>query len=328
MKRPEAAIYPPWGTFCAEENRTTHEKAGVDMKDLKLWLGLMRADFLYLDVACILLATGAAVWTHGTINIFHLILAFAGAVSAHISVNSLNEYLDFRSGLDLLSERTPFSGGSGTLRDRPDLASLARNIGVVSLSITALIGLYFLSVRGWPILPFGLLGMAIIVVYTGWITHLPLFSLIVTGLGFGLLVVVGTYYVLTGEFTWTAIFASLVPFFLGNNLLLLNQFPDVEADRAVGRRNLPILIGRRASSVVFGLFLTATYLSLVIGVWLGHLPLLSLLGLLTVPLAISAALGAYRYADDLPRLMRSMGFNVLLNIATPLLMAIGLLASA
>jgi 1,4-dihydroxy-2-naphthoate octaprenyltransferase len=199
---------------------------------------------------------------------------------------------------------------------------------VVSLAITALIGLYFFLVRGWPILPLGLLGLLVIVVYTNWITRLPLISLIVTGLGFGLLMVTGTYFVLTGEFTRTAFFASLVPFFLGNNLLLLNQFPDVEADKSVGRRNLPILLGRRTCSILFGLILVATYLSMIVGVWLGYLPALSLLGLLTLPLAVIATLDAYRYADDIPKLMRSMGFNVLLNIVTPVLMAVGLLLAA
>jgi len=298
------------------------------MKDLRLWLGLMRVDFLYLDVACVLLGTGAAAWTDGQINPFYLILTFVGAVCAHVSVNSLNEYGDFKSGLDLLSERTPFSGGSGTLRARPDLALTALGIGVVSLAITAVIGLYFLLVRGWALLPLGVLGLLVIVVYTNWITRLPLVSLIVTGLGFGLLMVTGTYYVQTGEYSWTAFFASLAPFCLGNDLLLLNQFPDVEVDRAVGRRNLPILLGRRASSVIYGLFLLATYLSIVVGIWLGHLPVATSLGLLTLPLAVSAAVGVYRYAEDVPRLVRSMGFNVLLNITIPTLMAAGLFIAA
>jgi 1,4-dihydroxy-2-naphthoate octaprenyltransferase len=295
------------------------------MHDLKRLPRLMRADFLYLDVACVLLATGTAVWTHGKINVLHLILAFVGALGAHVSVNALNEYFDFKSGLDLRSERTPFSGGSGTLRERPDMAPVALGIGVGCLAITAFIGLYFVLVRGWALLPLGLLGLLVIVVYTHWITRLPLVSLIVTGLGFGLLMVMGTNYVLTGEYSWTAFFASLAPFFLGNDLLLLNQFPDVQVDQAVGRRNLPIVIGRRASSIVYGLFLLATYLSIVAGTWLGYLPPATLLGLLTLPLAVIAALGVYRYAENLPALMRHMGFNVLLNITTPVLMAVGLL---
>ncbi|HSR30544.1 MAG TPA: prenyltransferase, partial [Anaerolineae bacterium] len=208
------------------------------------------------------------------------------------------------------------------------LANVALGIGVVSLTVTALIGIYFVLVRGWAILPLGLLGILVIVFYTNWITRLPLFSLIVTGLGFGLLMVQGTSYVLTGEFSGTAFFASLAPFFLGNNLLLLNQFPDVEADQEVGRRNLPIVIGRRPSSIIYGLLLVATYLSIVVGVWLGHLPVATLLGLLTLPLAVMAAIGAYRYAEDIPELIPSMGFNVILNIATPVLMAIGLLIAS
>jgi 1,4-dihydroxy-2-naphthoate octaprenyltransferase len=296
-----------------------------NMKDFKLLLGPMRVDFLYLDVACVFLGTSAAIWTHGKINILYLFLAFVGAVCAHIAVNALNEYSDFKSGLDLQTEPTPFSGGSGTLGERPDLAPTVLRIAIACLAITALIGLYFLVVRGWPILPLGLLGLLVIVIYTKWITRWPLVSLIVTGLGFGLLMVTGTYYVLTGVFTGTAFFASLIPFFLGNCLLLLNQFPDVEVDQAAGRRNLPIVIGKQSSSIVYALILLATYVSMVLGVWLRYLPVASLLGLLTLPLAVVTAIGVHRYAQDLPKLIRYMGFNVILNIATPVLMAIGLL---
>jgi 1,4-dihydroxy-2-naphthoate octaprenyltransferase len=293
------------------------------MKDLKLWLGPMRVDFLYLDVACVLLGAATAVWTHGHINLFYWILAFVGGVCAHISVNTWNEYYDFRSGLDQTSERTPFSGGSGTLQERPDIAPIAFRIGAVCLAITSVIGIYFLIVRGWALLPLGALGILVIVVYTHWITRLPLISLIVTGLGFGLLMVTGTYYVLTGQYSWSVVFASLAPFFLGNCLLLLNQYPDVEADRKAGRRNLPIVIGKQKSSIVYAFLLAATYLSIVAGVWLGYLPFATLLGLLTLPLAVLAAVGVRRYADDLPNLLRYMGFNVLLNIVTPVLMALG-----
>lgn len=298
------------------------------MKGLKVLLGPMRVDFLYLDVACVLLGASAAIWTHGKINILYLILAFIGAVCAHIAVNALNEYSDFRSGLDLRTERTPFSGGSGTLEERPDLAPTVLRIAMACLAITALIGLFFLLVRGWVIVPLGLLGLLVIVVYTNWITHWPLVSLIVTGLGFGLLMVTGTYYVLTGELSGTAFFASLIPFFLGNDLLLLNQFPDVQVDQAAGRRNLPIVIGKQASSIIYGLLLLATYVSMFLGVGLGHLPAASLLGLITLPLAVITAIGVYRYAENQLKLIRYMGFNVILNIATPVLMAIGLLLAS
>jgi 1,4-dihydroxy-2-naphthoate octaprenyltransferase len=129
---------------------------------------------------------------------------------------------------------------------------------------------------------------------------------------------------LTGSYTWTAFVASCVPFFLVNDLLLLNQFPDVEADRAVGRRHFPIVIGRRASSVVYILFLVLTYGAIVAGVTGGLLPRTCLVGVATIPMAVPASIGAWRYADDVDKLGRAMAINVGINILTPALVAVGL----
>jgi 1,4-dihydroxy-2-naphthoate octaprenyltransferase len=244
--------------------------------------------------------------------------------AAHVSVNVLNEYFDFKSGLDATTRRTPFSGGSGTLQEYPELSRQALVMGLIALAITALIGLYFLSIRGLSLLAIGLLGLIITVVYTPWLTRNPILCLIAPGTGFGPLLVIGTVFVLTGEYTWTAFIASLVPFFLVNNLLLLNQFPDVEADQAVGRRHVPIVIGRKASSVVYGVFLLGTYLAIILGVWFEYLPVASLLGLGTLLLAVPAFRGAVTYSEDIPKLIPSLGQNVLINILTPVLVAIGL----
>ncbi len=294
------------------------------MSDMKALLGPMRVPFLVLAPACALVGLGTAMWSVGHVSVLYAVLAFIGALCAHISVNALNEYFDFKSGVDSRTVRTPFSGGSGTLQAHPDLAPKALALATVAALITAAIGLFFLSVWGLALLPLGLLGLLVIVAYTPWFTHSPFFCLIAPGLGFGTLMVMGTDFVLTGTYSWTAFVASLVPFFLVNDLLLLNQFPDMEADRSVGRKHLPIIIGRRSSSVVYGAFLALAYLSIVVGVVLRLLPLTALLGLLTLPLAVQAALGAYRHADDLPKLGPHLGQNVLINIVTPVLLAVGL----
>lgn len=295
------------------------------MKQIKQLLGPMRVPFLVLPPVCVLLGVGTAVWTDSPINLLSLGLAFIGALAAHISVNALNEYFDFKSGLDFRTMRTPFSGGSGTLPANPAMARSALYIGLITAAITALIGLYFLLTRGWALLPIGLLGLALIFSYTPWITRQPLLCLIAPGLGFGLLMVMGTEFALTGGFSWTGFMASLVPFFLVSNLLLLNQFPDVEADRTIGRRHLPIVMGRGASTLVYGTFLLLTYLAIGVGVSLGVLPVASLLGFLSLPLAALAFSGAYRHAENLEKLAPAMGLNVLTTILTPALVALGLL---
>ena len=287
-------------------------------------LGPMRLPFLILTPACVLVGLGTAIWTSGKVSIIHFVLALVGAMGAHISVNAFNEYFDFKSGLDARTRRTPFSGGSGTLPGKPAMAGQALATAVIALAITGAIGLYFVFSRGWALLPLGLLGLVTVFAYTPWMARYPLLCLLAPGLGFGPLMVMGTHFCLTGEYGWTPFVASLVPFFLVNNLLLLNQFPDVEADRSVGRRHFPIVIGRRASSLIYGAFLLLTYVSIVLGVLLDLLPVTSLLGLLTLVLAVPASIKAYRHANDIEKLMPALGMNVLLNIVTPVLVAIGL----
>lgn len=296
------------------------------MRNLRLrsLLGTARVPFLILTPACIALGVATAHWTAGRVNVLHAILVLVGAMCAHISVNALNEYVDFRSELDFHTARTPFSGGSGTLPNRPELARQALGLGVVTLVITGLIGLYFVWIRGVGLLPLGLLGLVTIVIYTPWLARVPFLCLIAPGLGFGTFMVMGTDFVLSGGYSWTAFVASLVPFFLVSDLLLLNQFPDAEPDREVGRKHYPIVIGRRRSSIIYGSFLFLAHVSIVAGVLLGLLPWPSLLGLLTLALVVPTARGAYVHADDMEKLVPYLGYNVIINVATPLLVAIGI----
>ena len=294
------------------------------MNNLKYVLGPMRLPFLILPPACVLLGLGTSVWSTGKVSALYFLLALIGGICAHISVNAFNEYFDFKSGLDSRTRRTPFSGGSGTLPEKPEFARQALMTALITFAITGSIGLYFLSVRGLSLLPLGVLGLLVIAAYTPWFAHNPFLSLISPGLGFGTLMVMGTDFVLTGRYSWTAFIASLVPFFLVNDLLLLNQFPDVEADRSVGRRNFPIIIGSRKSSLIYGAFFLLAYLSIVFGVITGYLPRPSLIGLLTLVIAVPAAIGAYRYCDETEKLIPSLILNVVINILTPVLVAIGL----
>jgi len=295
------------------------------MNQLKLLLGPMRVPFLILTPACVSLGVGTAVWKSGPVNLIYLVLIFIGAVCAHISVNAFNEYFDFESGLDSKTTRTPFSGGSGTLPARPELARPALHIAGITLALASLIGLYFLSVRGLALLPVGLVGVFVIITYTTWWTRHPLLCLMAPGLGFGPLLVMGTDFILTGRYSWIAFVASLLPFFLVNNLLLLNQFPDVEADRSIGRKHLPIVVGRQTSSLIYSAFLFLAYLALLVGICFHYLPPASLLGLLTVFIAVPASINAFRHAENIKKLIPAMGLNVIISIVTPALVAVGLL---
>lgn len=295
------------------------------MSIFKFLFGVMRVPFLLLAPACTLVGVATAYWQMGKLNGWHVLLAFIGGLTAHITVNIFNEYFDFRSGLDAATTRTPFSGGSGTLQVNPNLARATLLLGCLTLVITAGIGLYFISVQGVLLLLTGLLGLFLTVTYTIWWVKNPYLCLLAPGLGFGVLMVMGTHFALTGTYTWTAFLASLVPTFLVSNLLLLNQFPDVEADRSIGRKHFPITLGRVASSRIYGIFYLLTYVVILIGVVARLLPVYSLVALLPAILAWRAYQGTRINAENIPALIPSMGLNVLVVLVTPILLAIGLL---
>lgn len=295
---------------------------------LKTWFLETRPHFLLLVPVSVLVGVSVAVYEAYPINAWHLVLAFLGALLSHISVNVLNDYFDYKSGIDLKTIRTPFSGGSGML---PGGLLRPRSVyifGVACIVAVILIGGYFTYIHGWAILPLGFLGVVTVYFYTTHFTKSPVLCAIAPGLGFGPLMVMGTYFALTGTYSLAAGLASLIPGFLVSNLLLLNQFPDVEADASANRRHLPITIGRRRSSWVYAALILATYLTLVISVALRILPAYALFALLTIPLGWVTIKGVQRYYDVMGHLVPFMGRNVLVTLILPVLMAIGLLVGA
>jgi len=292
---------------------------------LKTWFLETRPQFLILTPMCVLVGVAAAAYKGFELNPLHVILTLLGAILAHISVNVLNDYFDYRSGIDLATKRTPFSGGSGILPAGLLKAQQVYLLGLASLIGVGAIGIYFTFEYGWAILPLGILGMVVIYLYTTHITKNPLLCAIAPGLGFGPLMVVGTYFAQTGEYSLTAGLASLVPGFLVSNLLLLNQFPDIEADKVAARRHIPIAYGRRFSARVYAVLMLATYVSLASAVGFGVLPLTALIGLLTLPLAVKTVMGALKNYDDMEKLMPSLGMNIQVILLTTLLTGVGIL---
>jgi 1,4-dihydroxy-2-naphthoate octaprenyltransferase len=297
------------------------------MRDKNWILGPMRVPFLILTPACVLVGIGTAVWSSSKVSLLDIFVVLIGAIAAHISVNAFNEYYDFTTGLDFRTQRTPFSGGSGTLAESPEASRYALATAWISFAVASLVGIYFVFQRGPLLLPIGILGLVLLIVYTLWLTRNPLLCLVAPGLGFGTLMVMGVHYALSGQYSWTSFIASFVPFFLVSNLLLINQFPDVDADKTVGRRHYPIVIGRAKSAWIYVTFLLLVFIVIILGVLTNYLPPLSLLGLLGIPLAIRLMIGAVQNAENVEKLVPILSLNVLLTILTPTLLGIGLLLS-
>ena len=295
------------------------------MKKLTTVFKTTRPSFLILTPVCVFLGLSTSVTNGSPINFFLFLIILIGAVSAHISVNTLNEYYDFKSGLDLKTKRTPFSGGSGTLPGNPEIAGLVFMLGLVSLFVTIIIGIYLVLTSGMQILPVGLIGVMLIMTYTQWLNRLPLLCLVAPGLGFGTLMVIGTHVILTKEYSPLAWQVSLIPFFLLNNLLLLNQYPDIKADASVGRKTFPIIYGVEKSNFVYAFSMLTAYSLILLYIVKGIIPVLGCIALLPFLLSLFSLIGAVKHKAKIGDFPMYMAANVAAAISTPLLLGISIL---
>jgi 1,4-dihydroxy-2-naphthoate octaprenyltransferase len=289
---------------------------------LKIWFLETRPQFLVLSVVLAFLGTCIA-WYNGTFHLGHAILAFIGLLLCHISVNVLNDYYDYKSGIDLKTRRTPFSGGSGFLPAALLKPQHVFRFGLACFLLAVPIGIYFVLVSGWFLLPLLVVGAICILLYTPLLTKLdwPEWS---PWVGLGALPVLGTYFVQTGEYTLPAVVAAIPSGILVHNLLFLNEFPDTEADKTAGRKTLPITLGKTKASIVYSALTGLVYLWIIAWVAAGLMPVFCLIALATLPFAVRAIRGALRYQDE-SKLMPAMANNVLVVLLTQLLLGIGYL---
>ena len=293
---------------------------------LKAWLLLPRFQFLPLTVIMVSLGTAVAGY-EGSFHLSHFLLAMFGSLLVHITVNVINDYYDYVDGIDLNTRRTPFSGGSGVLPLNLLKPKQALWFATISLLIAMGIGGYFCFARGWWLFPLLLVAGFSAYFYNVYLSRWWVGELF-AGLNFGPLLVLGSYFVQTGRYSWEALVASLAPGILTSNLLFLNEFPDKEADQKGGRRHLVISLGKKDASYLFVMLLATSYLCILVGVLTKMMPLMTLIGLGTVIFGWKAAKGALKYHNDMDRLVPILGANVITILGTQALLAIGYLIAA
>lgn len=295
------------------------------MPRLKAFAGVARAPFLLLPVT--LVASGAATaCLDGAFSWFRTIVALVGLVALHMAVNIFNEWSDLRSGIDLATERTPFSGGSGTLPAGEMSAGAALAFGVVCSIVGLGVGVWFLGLVGPALLPIMVVGAICVLLYTDLLAKLGIGEL-AAGLGLGGLPVVGTALVNTGEITAAAVAAGIPATFMTLNLLLLNEFPDESADRIGGRRHLVILLGRRGAAWVWAAAAVATPASIVVAVVASILPVPALAACLPT-LLLRPAFAWVASDPSQPVPIPALAANVTWILATNTVLAVSLVATA
>ena len=273
---------------------------------ISVWLRVIRVRFLLASVIAVLVGLALNWSQNGTIAYFDALLTFAGVMALHASVDLLNDYWDFKRGIDTKTTRTKMSGGTGVLPEGLLKPSTVYRAGVIFLIIGSLIGSYFVITYG--ILIAIILGFAILSIYF-YST-----KIVDSGLGEffvgvkGSMIVIGTFFIQSGEVNFESILAGVVVGTLSSLVLFIASFPDHDADKSKGRKTLVIVVGKEKARKIFWVFPLIVYSVILIGVSVNLFPLLSLICFLGFPLMIKSGLGLqknYTFVNDLVPYMSS-----------------------
>ena len=257
-----------------------------------VWFRAVRLRFLLSSVIAATLGAAVAWNTHGTINIQDWAAVVAGVAALHASVDLLNDYRDYRRGIDTRTRRTGMSGGSGVLPEGLLRPEQVRRVGIACLCAGAAVGSYYTYTHGAVVGV--ILGFAVLSIYF-YSTRIVDWGLGETFVGIkGGLIVLGSHYIQTAHLGPEAALAGAAAGSLSALVLFVASFPDREADRAGGRRTIVIRLGPERAARLYWIFPGVFVCVTLYGVAAGIFPWMVAISLAALPLAVRAGLGMMR----------------------------------
>ncbi len=275
---------------------------------LSSWLRAIRIRFLLASVIAVSAGLAISWWKFQQFDLFYALLTYVGVACLHASVDLLNDYWDYKRGIDKLTKRTPFSGGTGVLPENLLKPSSVYAAGLMFLILGTSIGIYFVFVRGITI--------AVILAFAVLAIYFYSTSIVNAGLGElfvaikGTMIVLGTFFVQVAQIIPEPLYAGAIIGILSASVLFVNSFPDYDADKSKGRKTLVIILGRKKASSFFTFFPSVVYVLIGIGIILNMLPIYSLICLTAIPLAIRAGRILKKEHSDIQALVPAMSSTV------------------
>ncbi|HEY1352389.1 MAG TPA: 1,4-dihydroxy-2-naphthoate octaprenyltransferase [Ktedonobacteraceae bacterium] len=287
------------------------------------WLKTARPFTLTATLSPVLVGTAVAVY-EGVFRPINFLLALLAGLFLQIGANYLNEYFDYRYGLD-----SPQSLGASTVIFRGELT--ARQVlagGLACFALACLPGLGLIGLAGAAILLFGLAGMAIAYFYSARPFALARRGLgdIMVYLAMGLLMTWGAYYVQVPRWSWSVFFASVPVGLLVTAILNMNNVRDYQDDARVQKLTLPVRFGQTFGRRYHACLLIGSYLAVTLFVLLRWLPVGALLVWLTSPLAF-LNVRAVLTASDRLAFVSGIKRTALLHLQFGVILAAGLVVA-
>lgn len=275
---------------------------------MSIWLRAIRVRFLLASIVAVTIGLAVAWWKLQVFDLEYALLTYAGVACLHASVDLLNDYWDYKRGIDKLTKRTPFSGGTGVLPENLLSPSSVYRAGIAFLIIGASIGVYFVFIRGITIALILAFAVLAIYFYSTSIVNAGLGELFV-GIK-GTMIVLGTFYVQAAQLMAEPLYVGVISGLLSACVLFVNSFPDHDADKARGRRTLVILLGRKKAAGSFPFFPVIVYAMITLGIALQMTTIYSLICFAALPLAVRAVIMLRRSESNDIMIIPAMGSTV------------------
>ncbi len=292
---------------------------------LSVWLRVIRVRFLLASVIAVSVGLAINWWQNSTIDVFAATLTMGGVMALHASVDLLNDYWDFKRGIDTSTKRTKMSGGTGVLPEGLLEPKQVYRAGIGFLILGSVIGAYFVIIDG--VIIAAILGFAILSIYfySTKIVDSGLAEIFVAIKG--TMIVLGTFFIQSSAITIDSIFAGIVVGILSSIVLFITSFPDYDADKSKGRKTLVISVGKERASKIFWIFPIIAYSIIILCVSFEIFPLFTLITLLTVPLLIISGFKLKQNFHEIEKLVPAMSGTLKFSRITGALFVIGFLIS-
>jgi len=290
---------------------------------LSVWFRVIRVRFLLASVIAVSVGLAIAWHQNLTIDPLDAILTFCGVLALHASVDLLNDYWDYKRGIDTATKRTKMSGGTGVLPEGLLQSSSVYRAGIGFLMAGSVIGSYFVFTDG--IIIAVILGFAILSIY--------FYSTKIVDSGLaeffvalkGTMIVIGAFFIQSNQVTLESVLGGIVVGVLSSLVLFVASFPDHDADKSKGRKTLVIAVGKEKATCLFWVFPLISYSIIIVGVFIGVFPYLSLITLTSVPLMIKSGFGLKRNFNSVDELLPSMSSTLLFSRVTGALFVLSFL---
>jgi 1,4-dihydroxy-2-naphthoate octaprenyltransferase len=308
----------------------TAETQGRKRPGLKVWFLEMRAPFF---TATIIPTVFGATFAWHESSLFDMplfLLTLLGVLCLHAGTNIVNDYFDYKSGTDRINKnRSPFNGGSPFVVEGILTTQQIYRAAMAFFAAGAIIGMILALSTSLLVIPLGVLGICFGYFYTAPKVHLAARGVgeMAVGLGFGPLIVAGTYLVMTGELTWSSFIAGLPIGLLIGLVLFINEFPDAEADGEVGKSHWVVRMGLAKAATWYAGLMTLTFVIIVLLWASGIYPAMALIGLLPALIAARAISTTIRNHGQFDKLINAQAKTVQIHALVGTLLTIGLVAS-